>query len=285
MSRMSSIDARRPAPGQPAAAARRWPLTLPVAALVFLLAAAAGGAGAWYATGTIASGHQPPAATPRSPAPPGQLTAGGSPLVSLAPAAARYSGAGLIEPVITEYFQAINHRDYAGYLTTQSPGAAMSAQQFRAGFRSTVDSHVLVNSISTAPDGRPAADVTFTSRQQPQDGPGGESCTDWHMTMFLDDHGGTYTLSAPPASYHASYHACLLGALHDREELWGSQTVNSQVRRRLAPVQDHVVVVAAVLRLRPARPGCHVSLARPGTLIPPSGIRADAPPQTATMPH
>jgi hypothetical protein len=204
MSRMSSTQTRRPAPGRPAS--RRGPLTLPVAVLVFFLAAAAGGAGAWYAIGKASSGGKAPIVT--SPSPPRQLRDGGSPLVSLAPAAAGYPGAALIAPVVTAYFQAINHRDYAGYLTTQSPGDAMTAQQFQAGFRSTADSNVLVNSISTAPDGRLTADVTFTSRQRPQDGPGGESCTDWHMTMFFDDHGGSYTLSAPPDSYHASYQAC-----------------------------------------------------------------------------
>ncbi|HEY1324887.1 MAG TPA: hypothetical protein VGF32_31820, partial [Streptosporangiaceae bacterium] len=58
------------------------------------------------------------------------------------------------------------------------------------------------------PDGRPAADVTFTSRQQPQDGPGGESCTDWHVMMFLDSKAGTYTIGAPPNGYKAAYQAC-----------------------------------------------------------------------------
>jgi hypothetical protein len=50
--------------------------------------------------------------------------------------------------------------------------------------------------------------VSFTSRQQPQDGPGGESCTNWQVTMFFDANAGTYTIGAPPADYHASYHAC-----------------------------------------------------------------------------
>jgi hypothetical protein len=61
---------------------------------------------------------------------------------------------------------------------------------------------------ATAPDGRPAADVTFTSRQQPQDGPDGESCTSWHLTMFFDEHGRSYTIGAPPGDYHAAYQAC-----------------------------------------------------------------------------
>ena len=53
-----------------------------------------------------------------------------------------------------------------------------------------------------------AADVTFTSRQQPQDGPSGESCTNWQITMFLDDNAGTYTIGAPAAGYAASYQPC-----------------------------------------------------------------------------
>jgi hypothetical protein len=110
--------------------------------------------------------------------------------------------------VITEYFRAINDRNYAGYLTAESPDNALTAEQFQAGYESTVDSNVLVTSISTAPDGRLAADVTFTSRQQPQDGPDGESCTDWQVTMFFDDAGGNYTIGMPPSYYHATYQAC-----------------------------------------------------------------------------
>ena len=129
-------------------------------------------------------------------------------MVALAPAAAKYPGAAAIQSVITEYFRAINSRDYAGYLTTQSLANALTEQEFQTGFRSTVDSNVVVTSITTAPDGRPAADVTFTSRQQPQDGPEGESCTNWQVTMFFDDNAGTYTIGAPPADYRASYQAC-----------------------------------------------------------------------------
>ena len=107
---------------------------------------------------------------------------------------------------MSRYFHAINGRDYAAYLATQSPGIAMTAPQFQAG--STQDSDVLVTGITTAPGGRPAADVTFTSRQQPRDGPDGESCTKWQVTMFFDGSAGSYTIGAPPAGYHASYQAC-----------------------------------------------------------------------------
>jgi hypothetical protein len=84
----------------------------------------------------------------------------------------------------------------------------MTEQAFRSGFQSTADAGVLITSISTGPGGRPAANVTFTSRQRPQDGPDGESCTNWQVTMFFDDHAGTYTIGVPPAGYRASHQAC-----------------------------------------------------------------------------
>ena len=127
---------------------------------------------------------------------------------SLAPAAARYPGATAIQAVISRYFQAINGRNYAAYLATLSPGNAPGAPQFQIGFASSQDSDVLVTGITTTPDGRPAADVTFTSRQQPRDGPNGESCTQWQVTMFFDRTAGTWTIGAPPAGYRASYQAC-----------------------------------------------------------------------------
>ena len=110
--------------------------------------------------------------------------------------------------MVNRYFQAINGRDYAAYQATQSPGIAMTALQFQAGFESTLDSAVLINGITTMPGGQPAADVTFTSRQQPQDGPEGESCTNWHVTMYFDGSAGTYTIGAPPNGYKAAYRAC-----------------------------------------------------------------------------
>jgi hypothetical protein len=183
-------------------------LPLPIAALIVVLATVVGGAGSWYAVRTTPSARlstiTSPPASGNSPSPPSQSTVP----IALAPAAALYPEAALIQPVITAYFRAINRRDYAEYLTTQSPGNAVTAQQFQTGFRSTQDSSVLVTGIAIMSDGRPAADVTFTSRQQPHDGPDGESCTNWHVTMFFDDRAGTYTVGPPAGNYHASYQAC-----------------------------------------------------------------------------
>jgi hypothetical protein len=210
-----------PQAGGPAPGARRGPWALVAAVLIIAVAAAAAGAGTWYAVG-----RAPAATAPASPsAPAGSVPASSGPassgpassgpasappagLASLAPAAALYPGAPAIEAIINRYFQAINGRDYSAYQATQSPGIAMTASQFQAGFESTQDSAVLITGITTMPGGQPAADVTFTSRQQPQDGPEGESCTNWHVTMYFDGSAGTYTIGAPPNGYKAAYQAC-----------------------------------------------------------------------------
>ena len=239
---------RRPAPaaaGGPRPGGRWGPLTLPVAALIVMVAAVMAGAGTWYAMDqaptariTVARHSAPPSPVPSSPSlrdgwassplalsvapasappsstPPASAQPSSTPptvaadAAVLAPAAARYPGAAAIQAVMSQYFQAINGRDYAAYQATQSPGAAMTAPQFQAGFESTRDSAVLITGITTMPDGRLAADVTFTSRQQPQDGPAGQSCTHWHVMIFLDGSAGTYTIGAPPNGYKASYQAC-----------------------------------------------------------------------------
>ena len=223
-------------PRGPRLGAWREPLTLPVAALIIMVAAVMAGAGTWCAVGSAPTAQLPAvarhsgspslppsipslqdgsasdalvqfsalASAPLSTAPPSSAPGA----ASLAPVAARYPGATAIQAVISQYYQAINGRDYAAYQATQSPGHAMTAPQFQAGFESTRDSAVLITGITTMPDGRPAADVTFTSQQQPQDGPDGESCTDWHVMMFLDSKAGTYTIGAPLNGYKASYQAC-----------------------------------------------------------------------------
>jgi hypothetical protein len=199
---------------------QRGPLAVPVATLVIVVAAAAAGAGTWFAIGQASATGPLVAATSSAPAvvsssAPASSSAGGSAsppappgLVSLAPAAALYPGASAIEGVINRYFQAINGRDYAAYQATQSPGYAMTASQFQTGFESTRDSDVLITGISSGPDGRPAVNVTFTSRQQPNDGPEGESCTNWRVMMFLDGSAGAYTIGAPLNGYKAAYQAC-----------------------------------------------------------------------------
>ena len=275
LERVLGDPARLAPPGTrgPRLGAWRGPLTLPVAALIIMVAAVMAGAGTWYAVdqapasqlsavarhsgspslapsslslkdgsvsdslvqfsapssappstappstappSTAPPSTAPPSTAPPSTAPPSSAPPSSAPpttaaavgAASLTTAAARYPGATAIQAVISQYFQAINDRNYAMYLATLSPGNTPGAPQFQIGFESSRDSDVLVTGITTAPDGRPAADVTFTSRQQPRDGPNGESCTRWQVTMFFDGSAGTWTIGTPPAGYRASYQAC-----------------------------------------------------------------------------
>ena len=52
-----------------------------------------------------------------------------------------------------------------------------------------------------------AAEVTFTSHQDPADSPGGEACTNWNITLYLSKSGSGYLIDAPPPGYHATYSA------------------------------------------------------------------------------
>ena len=179
---LANLRERAPAPLQaprppgPLAPGRRTvrggPLTLPVVALIAVIAAAVTGVGSWYAVRSAPAAHvsavatptlSPDSSSPDSSSPSGPATvAGSSPAsaspspaspVSLAPAAALYPDADQIESVISTYFQAINGRDYTAYLTTQSPGQALTAGQFQTGFRSTQDLNMVITSIGQGSDG------------------------------------------------------------------------------------------------------------------------------------
>lgn len=85
----------------------------------------------------------------------------------------------------------------------------MTHAQFDQGYRTTADSNETLVGISTASDGDLAAEVTFTSHQNPADSPDqSESCTDWDISLFLAQGGSGYIVDPPPSGYHASYQAC-----------------------------------------------------------------------------
>jgi hypothetical protein len=110
-----------------------------------------------------------------------------------------------------QYFTAINNRDYQSYFSLLSPQLQQgtSQAQFDSGYRSTVDSNETLVSISTASDGDLAAEVTFTSHQDPADSPDqSESCTNWDISLFLAQSNSGYVIDPAPAGYQASYQPC-----------------------------------------------------------------------------
>ena len=131
--------------------------------------------------------------------------------ITVGAGAAQDPDAPSVADFLGQYFTAINNRDYQSYLSLQSPQIqqGMTQEKFEEGYRSTVDSSETLVGISTSPDGDLAADVTFTSHQDPADSPDqSESCTNWSITLFLNQDGSGYLIDPAPSGYHASYQPC-----------------------------------------------------------------------------
>jgi hypothetical protein len=131
--------------------------------------------------------------------------------VTMAVDVSQDTDASSVAAFLNQYFTAINNHDYQAYTSLLSPQAeqGLTQEQFDNGYGSTVDSAEILLGISTAANGDLVASVTFTSHQNPAESPDGdESCTNWNISLFLEQDGGGYLIDEPPPSYHASYQAC-----------------------------------------------------------------------------
>lgn len=135
----------------------------------------------------------------------------GAGAVTVGAGASQDTDASSVADFLGQYFAAINARDYQSYFSLLSPQVqqGMTQAQFKNGYRSTADSNETLVGISTASDGDMAAEVTFTSHQNPADSPDhSESCTDWDITLFLAQGGSGYVIDPAPAGYYASHQGC-----------------------------------------------------------------------------
>lgn len=147
---------------------------------------------------------------PQSPSDTSSSAPSGS-TVTVGPAASQNPAASAVAPFLDQYFAAINAHDYPSYLSLLSSKAqqGMTQAQFEKGYRSTADSDETLVGISTASTGDLAAEVTFTSHQDPADSPDhSESCTNWDITLFLAQGGSGYVIDPAPPGYQASYQPC-----------------------------------------------------------------------------
>ncbi|HUY51861.1 MAG TPA: hypothetical protein VMV92_40205 [Streptosporangiaceae bacterium] len=209
---------------EPPRRGRRFPVWL---AVVVVVAAVLGGLVAWHFVGQ--HGTSPQASATGHPSGGGKQASGGatsgatgssgpstpaatpgSNTVVLGPAVANQATAGSVAAFLTQYFAAINTRDYQAYISLFAPGArpAGTAKQFNAGYRTTSDSGATLVGLSTTANGESAASLTFTSRQDPADSPTHTACTSWAVTFYLVPSGTSYLIGNPPASYHASFRPC-----------------------------------------------------------------------------
>lgn len=203
---------------EPPRRSRARAITLLAGVAVVLVA---GGVGAWAAFG--GKGH--PSAAPTHSAHPASTAPSSSPQPSTSAPSTSAAPSGMVaaapgvrgkkdEPAVLafldDYFTAINTHNYQRYygLLDAQQQSDVTQGQFDSGYHKTHDSHATLVALGPAGGGITAASVTFTSHQPASGSPSHSSCTSWDTTLYLRHQGSSYVIGAPPASYHASYHAC-----------------------------------------------------------------------------
>lgn len=113
----------------------------------------------------------------------------GNETVAVAPDAAEHPAARAVVALLTDYFVAINQRNFTKFrsIHTQSERAKLSRDEFLTGYRSTYDSQVQLLALETTEDGRLLASVSFVSTQDAADGRNGQTCTQWNVERFLEE--------------------------------------------------------------------------------------------------
>ena len=132
-------------------------------------------------------------------------------VISVAPAAASDPRVPAIVALLTRRYTDINERNFDDYwkmYTAEYSATLGDPAKVAEGYRSTMIKNIHLTQLSTLGDGRPAAMVTFTSKQDAADGPDGQTCTNWTVGFFLKNVGGSYLIDKPPSTYNAKYDAC-----------------------------------------------------------------------------
>jgi hypothetical protein len=113
--------------------------------------------------------------------------------------------------LLVRHFTDIKERNFGDYFKLYTPkyrATLGDPAKVAEGYRSTEISDVRLTKLSTSGDGRPAATVTFTSKQDAIDGPDEQTCTRWTKGFFLRNVGGKYLIDFPPTTYNIKYVAC-----------------------------------------------------------------------------
>jgi len=161
--------------------------------------------------GSGASGTGASAGSAGSPGPaPSAAEATASGTVTMTSEAAQDPDASSVQAFLDQYFSAINAHSYQTYVGLLSPQLQEQLTQagFDQGYQGTADSAEQLASISADANGDTAAAVTFVSHQHPDAANNDESCTDWSITLFLQQNGDGYLIDEAPQGYHAASAPC-----------------------------------------------------------------------------
>jgi hypothetical protein len=167
---------------------------------------------AWAPSASTAARRSipPPATAPTISPTTGTTPSAGAGLVVLAPGIVHDSLTSRVVAFVNKYFTAINEHSFRKYDALLDPTMQQNetAQSFHAGFRTTTDSVAMITAISTVSPGVVGATMTFVSHQSPADSATGTACTDWNITLYLQDYTGQYRLRSAPPGYHSAFKAC-----------------------------------------------------------------------------
>jgi hypothetical protein len=162
---------------------RRLTMVLTIVLIVIL----GGGASAAWALGRTRVAPMP---TGYSAGPTGDET------VQLSSAATEHPRADDVRRTIERYFQAINDRDFSGWLTvvTTDQAANQTADDWTHGYSTTTDSNVMVVDVQDDPL---RARLMFTSEQAVEFAPKSlpVTCINWDLTYLLTEQDGAVVLS------------------------------------------------------------------------------------------
>ncbi len=128
----------------------------------------AGVAVAWFGGGRAVSAVSPSRAAPPVPA-----TGVGSPEVLLSADARSHPAADLVRAQLQRHYDAINAKDYAGWVATVVPerSAVLTEQAWLEDYGSTQDGTIRIDRIDDIEDARVLVRVRFVSTQDVDDAP------------------------------------------------------------------------------------------------------------------
>ena len=115
-----------------------------------------------------------------------------------------------VHDVFRTYVNGINSADYAAAYSTLSASAQRrtSYGEFVHGVTTSVLSGFVIETIEQNVSRRVVLVASFMSRQAPEDGPDGESCTDWMLRYTVIRSNGAWRIDSALGAYGAGHNPC-----------------------------------------------------------------------------
>lgn len=131
-------------------------------------------------------------------------------MIKVTASAAQDPRASPVAAFLGRYFRSINSHDYHAYRALYVPQVqqGMTPAKFHSGYWGTFDYGERLVGISTADNDDTQAMLEFTSHQHPDEANNYETCTKWHISLFLVQGVSGYLIDVPPPGYHAASAAC-----------------------------------------------------------------------------